>query len=913
MPSEHQHALSRVTTWLLAVCIVLGGEFGNSHSAFAHDGVHQHAHSQNNAKPATSEAEGYLHLFKQLIARWPMTMKDDIVHQAWREHQFVHKELQAPSGEQLEYQRQELLGRLETSLPSVHISWDGTTATLSKPDAPISICRAIASPLLITIHNQSKHSITCQPILNTVTNKDEAGEALNLVSITAGSQMVVLTETLISKEWKSDRLSVKLLGLNDQSQQHSIDLPVRIVESATIRGKAVHDGSTVPARITVQCSDGVCRYGGRFANKSTFTDKPIIYPPIGGIQKTAFFYTDGTFELTVPPGNTRIVMERGFDKKRSMVEVDAQSDQIHTVNLSCESLVDMDRSGWVSGDTHVHWVTNAWNVDEPLDLLALIQRAEGLRVANNLTLLQRYANQAFIKPSQAPMGPVARFSDAHFHVEMGEEYRNENLYGHLCFLNIDWLVQPIGTGSIIAGPDALDYPLNRTAIEACREQGGISIEAHGTGGNKDVPVNVIHNLTDSLDQMEPSQYYRLLDCGFRLPLTNGSDHPARTLGIARAYVKVDGEFSYQRWIEGIRLGRTFTTSGPLIFLTVNDANIGDVITAGARESLQIKARVVSRDPIGRFQIVSNGEVIAERETEATSAEIKVEIPAGTSRWIVARCSRRTDGREDFGFGNYNAITGPGIAHTSPVYVEVDGRPRFDSAAADYWQDRMRLHLRDVESKGRFANKSQREEVVTFLNNGMRMFAQLERQLATARSRKESIEQSRNRLANVLRRFGNGNVTNDAIRQLKDAETRRDLDAALKPLTLLAVFINPEARVKVRSFRDRITVHQDRPQRFLVRVDNVAGITAPLRLSTLDLATDPLTPATWCHLEVVDSPFTSRYLSGAEVEYKVVEMTPHQSGLRELRIIGDAGQGTQDLGFRATTDVLVDVDPKGRQE
>src|SRR5690606_12395749 len=105
---------------------------------------------------------------------------------------------------------------------------------------------------------------------------------------------------------------------------------------------------------------------------------------------------------------------------------------------------------------------NAWNVDEPLELLSMAQRAEGLHVANNLTLLQRYADQAFIKPSQAPMGPIDRFSDDLFHMQMGEEYRNEDLYGHLCFLNIDWLVQPIGTGSIIVGPDALDYPLNKS-------------------------------------------------------------------------------------------------------------------------------------------------------------------------------------------------------------------------------------------------------------------------------------------------------------------------------------------------------------------------------------------------------------------------------------------------------------------
>ena len=135
---------------------------------------------------------------------------------------------------------------------------------------------------------------------------------------------------------------------------------------------------------------------------------------------------------------------------------------------------------------------------------------------------------------------------------MAEEYRNDELYGHLCFLNIYRLILPISTGKGVAGPDAPDYPINKTAILDCRSQGGISIEAHGLGRNWDVPVNVINQLTDSLDQISPEDYYRFLDCGFKLPLTNGSDHPARVAGCARAYVKVDDSFSYENWIEGIR-------------------------------------------------------------------------------------------------------------------------------------------------------------------------------------------------------------------------------------------------------------------------------------------------------------------------------------------------------------------------
>jgi hypothetical protein len=46
------------------------------------------------------------------------------------------------------------------------------------------------------------------------------------------------------------------------------------------------------------------------------------------------------------------------------------------------------------------------------------------------------------------------------------------------------------------------------------------------------------------------------------------------------------------------------------------------------------------------------------------------------------------------------------------------------------------------------------------------------------------------------------------------------------------------------------------------------------------------------------------MSGAESEWKLVEIRMSEAGTREVRIEADAGQGTQDLGFRAATDLLL---------
>ena len=501
----------------IVICLLL--HWGNPISG-AHEGGRRPSQGTAKRQASTSDAEGYRRVFAALISQWPTPLQQELISHSWKEHQHIEQMPSALSDAELRSDRAFLLKELEDLIPSMHVDWNESSATLRQSSKPVTLCRSITSPLLVTVHNQ-----TSSDQMLAVAPKTPFGTvspAPKVVRVRSGSKMIFLTSVLVGTDLRTQGLT---LGIGDSSgQSRPLVVPVQISEPAKIVGTVREDGKPTPARVTVVCSDGVCRYGGEFVNKSTFTDKPIIYPPIGGWQKTSFFYSDGSFDLKVPPGKTQVSVERGFEYHRTTTSLNATSEKVHSADFNCKPMIDLAGLGWVSGDTHVHWVTN------------------------------------------------------------------------------------------------------------------------------------------------------------------GSDHPARTLGIARAYVKVDGDFSYDRWIEGIRRGRTFTSSGPLIYLKVNESDIGDVITAAPNDSLKITASVLSRDSIGRFEIVSNGQVIANKQTDDTRAELTVTIPAGGSRWIVTRCSNRTDGRADFGFGNFNAITGKGVAHTSPVYVEVDGRPRFDADAAAYWQD-----------------------------------------------------------------------------------------------------------------------------------------------------------------------------------------------------------------------------------
>ena len=148
-----------------------------------------------------------------------------------------------------------------------------------------------------------------------------------------------------------------------------------------------------------------------------------------------------------------------------------------------------------------------------------------------------------------------------------------------------------------------------------------------------------------------------------------------------------------------------------------------------------------------------------------------------------------------------------------------------------------------------------------------------------------------------------------IKQIEEAQNDIELSEAIDQLALIDVGINPESRVKISSTKSKISLHANEPAFFIIRIDNTAGITAPLNLSPIDLALDPPDSADWCIIKVVNDSNFSKQLNGQKKEYKLMEITAKFSGLKEVRITGDAGQGTQDLGFRATTDLILEVKSK----
>ncbi len=172
---------------------------------------------------------------------------------------------------------------------------------------------------------------------------------------------------------------------------------------------------------------------------------------------------------------------------------------------------------------------------------------------------------------------------------------------------------------------------------------------------------------------------------------------------------------------------------------------------------------------------------------------------------------------------------------------------------------------------------------------------------------------------------------DAITRAASARDAGTLQKLLDPHVLLVVTLNPEVRVKVGRGPAAAVLQQAGYTPVLVKVLNQSTTTASLNISSPQSGpvyagvarlsmerqqqqrlreNENTAGSSERFLEVemfTRSPMTA-HLSGLEVEYAIALIYSSESGRREATIGFDAGQGTQDLGFRAETPVLFDVTP-----
>ncbi|MFP6874825.1 MAG: CehA/McbA family metallohydrolase [Verrucomicrobiales bacterium] len=147
------------------------------------------------------------------------------------------------------------------------------------------------------------------------------------------------------------------------------------------------------------------------------------------------------------------------------------------------------------------------------------------------------------------------------------------------------------------------------------------------------------------------------------------------------------------------------------------------------------------------------------------------------------------------------------------------------------------------------------------------------------------------------------LSSEASLALAKAASVKEIAALLDPLCLVEITINPESRVKVGAGQAKGQLVEGGWTSFLVKVNNAAGVTAPLAVSSpqaLPVANSPLQEVAdrWLELAVFRGQPLAPSLSGASIDYRILQLYSRDAGKRAAILKFDVGQGTQDLGFRS---------------
>ena len=466
------------------------------------------------------------------------------------------------------------------------------------------------------------------------------------------------------------------------------------------------------ARASIRGSDGRYWIAG---------NRPVTLAGQRAVHK--FGYADGRVTALVPPGEVTVMVRKGFEYEVAELTTAIRGKKSARVEL--ERWVDMPAEGWYSGDTHVHWVRHTWHENGDPEWLNLHSRAEDLWVNNNLILKHWWENvvtdefPAGLVANRPDWSPVGRNDDLSVNgriVWTGEEYRNDEVFGHLCFLRIDKLIEPVSTG-FMGGPAGVHWPPNSHTYDRVRDAGGITIAAHDV--NMEVPIQVAMGKLDSLDAHNTTRYYDLLNCGYRLPLSIGSDYPANLMGFARVYVYCGEELDYDTWVDNLAAGRTFVSSGAMLTVEADGKTVGDTIalSPGEERDVTVCGAARCRNPLERVEIVYSGDVVARVAAEGDGRTIAFDESVSISGpgWLAARTYPE------------NGVTWwgqPDAAHTAPIYISCGDERLTKPDAVNRMINVLRDGRRRAENSELYDSDEQKTAVLAYYENGIAEYERL---------------------------------------------------------------------------------------------------------------------------------------------------------------------------------------------
>ncbi len=464
-------------------------------------------------------------------------------------------------------------------------------------------------------------------------------------------------------------------------------------------------------------------------------------------EQRRYAYVDGEFLLNTTVDSIRVQIVKGFNYKIHDQVYFIGSQENIEIRLK-KAFNDLPDENWYSGDVHVHHINK--------ESAILEMKAEDVNVCNLLI-------SDFTLDHEHFSGTIEPESDSVHLLFYGQEYREDRL-GHIDLLNLTQnLIEPSATQR------THQYPLNIDAMDETHQQGGhVSLAHFAAWPGLEGPLGIVLQKVDAVELLctidpfhEPifasdvvpevrmnsglKLWYRLLNCGFQIPITAGTDKMGNfvTVGANRTYALLEREFTYSNWIDALNRGKTFVSNSPFLTFTVDGQGPGETLNGQPGKRYRIKAEVWSQMPVDRLEIVANGELIAETVINPGEHHKSLEIyyTANESVWITARsyqlahrerrqglsmAQRRNEDGGPTELNRYYGTLRPEVtfSHTSPVYINVKNKPVRSREDAFYFARYLQNAMDWFEQEGSFPSEEARQEVLTKFEEGKKRFIEL---------------------------------------------------------------------------------------------------------------------------------------------------------------------------------------------
>jgi Tol biopolymer transport system component len=454
-----------------------------------------------------------------------------------------------------------------------------------------------------------------------------------------------------------------------------------------------------------------------------------------------YFQTSGNAELTVPPGRVDVEVMKGFEYRVEKKSVQVAADQTMklTIQLRPLDLPQQPNSRWVSGDVHVHMNYGGAYRNTPKNLVAQAT-AENLSIVEDLIVNkeQRIPDIRYFSSNAdaASTGTTLLFHGQEFHT---------SYWGHLGLLHLtDHFLLP-GYAAYPGTAAASLFPANANVADVAHEQHALVGYVHPYDTFPDpakdatltheLPVDValgkvnyIEVLGFSDHKSTAAVWYRLLNCGFRLPAAAGTDAMANfaslrgPVGLNRVYAEVpNGPLNIESWLSSLKQGRTFATNGPLLGFILGSQQVGGELHLPPGETkVKFSGWLRSIVPVDHLEVICNGRVVRELKLndDRESADIEGAIPLSQSGWCLLRAwSEKAE---------HPVLDAYPYATTSPIYVTVAGsvaKPTEDAAYFIAWIDRM---IQNAKSNPDWNTEAEKISVLNLLEQARIVYVGLQK-------------------------------------------------------------------------------------------------------------------------------------------------------------------------------------------